>query len=91
MSNRAIDDGTFLTFKCPYEDCKLYIEVAKKELNCKIFRHGVLKNNNKQINPHSSKQICDNLSQQNAVYGCARPFKLIPKFDGYYPEQCAYI
>ena len=77
MSNRAMDDGTFLTFKCPYEDCKLYIEVAKKELNCKIFRHGVLKNNNKQINPHSSKQICDNLSQQNSVYGCTKPFKII--------------
>ena len=42
---------------CPH--CNDYIEII--ELNCCIFRHGVYKSNNEQINPHLDKEQCDNL------------------------------
>ena len=37
----------YLIVECPH--CKSYIYILKKEINCKIFRHGVDKSNNKQI------------------------------------------
>ena len=44
------------------------------ELNCRIFRCGVLKLNGLQINPHSNKNICDDLTANNLIYGCGKPF-----------------
>ena len=35
------------------------------ELNCRTFRCGVLKSHGEQINPHSNKTICDDLSSNN--------------------------
>ena len=43
--------------QCPH--CEQYMELVKKEINCAIYRHGVYKNN-KQIDPHSSKQFVMN-------------------------------
>jgi len=43
--------------KCPH--CEEYIIIEK--LNCGIFRHGVIKTNGQQINPHASKEMCDDL------------------------------
>ena len=40
---------------CPH--CSFYILI--EQLNCCIFRHGVFKNNNEQINPHEKKENCD--------------------------------
>ena len=51
----------YLIVECPH--CKSYIYILKKEINCKIFRHGVYKSNNKQINPHMKKEECDYLSR----------------------------
>ena len=42
--------------------------------NCRIFRCGVLKLNGLQINPHSNKNICDDLTANNLIYGCGKPF-----------------
>ena len=66
----AIEDNEFIIFKCPHEECQQYIMVAKKELNCKIFRHGVRKQNFEQMNPHAPKNECDTLVRSNSVYGC---------------------
>ena len=49
MSNSVIEDGEFLIFPCPHEDCNQYIMVSKKEINCHIFRHGVRKHNFEQM------------------------------------------
>ena len=72
---------------CPH--CKLFIEI--EEINCAIFRHGVLKNTNKQINPHSSKEDCDRYVKNNMIIGCGKPFKLIHINNEYKTEICDYI
>jgi hypothetical protein len=61
-------------FKCPH--CNGMICVRKCDLNCKIFRHGVMKGTMTQINPHASKEICDKLSAEDKIYGCGKPFKI---------------
>jgi hypothetical protein len=58
--------------KCPH--CKNSILIS--ELNCKIFRHAILKSNYEQINPHSTKIECDFLIENNLIYGCGKPFKI---------------
>ena len=58
---------------CPH--CKEHVLI--EQINCAIFRHAVLKSNNQQINPHSSKEICDNLFNNKQIYGCSKPFKII--------------
>lgn len=86
----AIEDNEFIIFKCPHEECQQYIMVAKKELNCKIFRHGVRKQNFEQINPHAPKNECDTLIRSNSVYGCGCPFEIVKIAGKYYPKVCEY-
>lgn len=73
--------------ECPH--CGFMVEILA--INCGIFRHGVLKNNNQQINPHGSKVYCDDLIQKDLIYGCGKPFQLIKKNDTYSAITCAYI
>lgn len=72
---------------CPH--CKEYILI--EELNCKIFRHGVIKTSGQQIPPHSNKQLCDELYKQKLIYGCGLPFQIILKNGFLIPEICDYI
>ena len=72
---------------CP--NCNEFIIIEK--LNCGIFRHGVLKNNGVQINPHSPKKECDYYINNNLIYGCGKPFKIICKDNTFYIEVCDYI
>jgi hypothetical protein len=58
--------------KCPHCDDFIYIE----KLNCRIFRHAVYKKNNEQIDPHTPKNICEKLINNNEIYGCGKPFKI---------------
>jgi len=71
--------------KCPH--CNDNIIIYHTDINCKIFRHAVYKHNLQPINPHSSKQICDDLVLNNQVFGCAKPFT----FDGINAKICDYI
>jgi hypothetical protein len=83
-----IDDIYF--FKCPH--CNNYIAVEKNQVNCGIFRHAVYKNDNNPIDPHATKNICDELVKTDKVYGCAKPFKLVIMNDGTnYVTSCDYI
>lgn len=61
------------TVKCPHCDEYILIE----QINCAIFRHAVIKSSGNQLNPHSNKNICDDLIFNNAIYGCGKPFKVI--------------
>ena len=79
----------YLIVECPH--CKSYIYILKNEINCKIFRHGVYKSNNKQINPHMKKEECDKLIKQNLIFGCGKPFKLIKEKNEYKAITCDYI
>ena len=83
MSNRKLD----LIINCPHCNDIVLIE----ELNCKIFRHGIIKNTCEQINPHATKIECDNYIKNNLVYGCAKPFRIIEYENNYSVEICDYI
>ena len=72
---------------CPH--CNNYIII--KELNCGIFRHGIYKNSGNQINPHASKEICDELVKNNLIYGCGKPFQIIEINDVLELKICDYI
>ena len=61
-----------IIIKCPH--CSEYIIIV--ELNCSIFRHGIMKTTGIQIDPHSTKEICDNLIKTNIIYGCGKPFMI---------------
>lgn len=71
-------------FACPH--CGGYIQVAKTDINCQIFRHGQYKSG-QPVPPHASKHVCDRLVAENLVYGCCKPLK----FDGQTVRICDYI
>lgn len=77
-----------ISVTCPH--CEGEIIVAEKEVNCKIFRHGVLKNKGKQVNPHAPKAECDRLVAEKRVFGCCKPFELIKKEDKWVAVKCEY-
>lgn len=62
-----------LIVKCPH--CDEFIIIEK--LNCGIFRHAVYINSNKQINPHTSQDICEQLIKDKLILGCGKPFRII--------------
>ena len=77
-----------LVVECPH--CKECVVIEK--LNCHIFRHGVLRETGKQMDPHAPKEVCDELSTNNQIFGCGKPFKVVKKEDGIYiSEICEYI
>jgi hypothetical protein len=57
---------------CP--TCNIPIIIQK--LNCKIFRHGVIKSTNKQINPHATEVECNYYIKNDLIYGCGKPFTI---------------
>ena len=89
QENQKNKKDEHVILQCPY--CEEFILIYKKEFNCKIFRHAYYKSNNQQIDPHSSKEVCDNLIKENKIYGCAKPFKLIENNQSYKLEKCDYI
>jgi hypothetical protein len=83
-------DDDHLIVPCPhcYEDMVIYLS----ELNCHIFRHGVLKKNGQQIDPHLKKRICDFLFFNKLIYGCGRPFRIVKIGEKKYKSEiCGYI
>ena len=77
-----------LIVQCPH--CNQYIEVI--ELNCRIFRCGVLKSDFSQINPHSSKEECVNMKNSDIIYGCGKPFRIFQdESHALKVEKCDYI
>jgi hypothetical protein len=73
--------------KCPHCDDYIIIE----QINCAIFRHGVLKSNLTQINPHLAKSECDRLKESDLIYGCGKPFKVIFSNNEWCGIICEYI
>ena len=78
---------------CPH--CDEYILIFLKELNCRIFRHGVYKDTLQQIDPHTPKEICDKLLEKKLIYGCGSPCKIIDENNNnekiYKAIVCDYI
>jgi hypothetical protein len=73
--------------KCPH--CNEFIIISK--INCGIFRHGTLKSNLKQIDPHSLKELCEYFITNDLIYGCGKPFKIVLKDNTFETEICDYI
>ena len=73
---------------CPNCNDMVYIKI--KEFNCRIFRHGIYKNNYKQIDPHLNKIECDRLFNQKLIYGCGKPFKIVNIENSYKAIVCDY-
>ena len=75
--------------ECPH--CKIPVLIEK--LNCAIFRHGSLKSDGQQIDPHSSKELCDYYIEKNLINGCGKPFKVIKdeNSNNYVAVICEYI
>lgn len=82
------NDRKIYTFNCPH--CDIFIEVEHNQVNCQIFRCGVYKHNNTQVNQHLNKSTCDELSNGGKVWGCCKPFRF---FHGEQPyvDICDYI
>ena len=73
---------------CP--NCNDYIIIS--ELNCCIFRCGIYKKTNTQIDSHLSKEKCDILIKNDLIYGCGNPFKIVIEDDGtWIVQKCDYI
>lgn len=68
---------------CP--NCNMPIEIV--EVNCGIFRCGILKTTFQQIPPHCRKEECDHYVKEDLIYGCGNPFQLINGI----VEDCDYI
>lgn len=78
-----------LEFECPH--CFNLVIVNSNEINCGIFRHGILKETGQQINPHETQANCDKFIRDNLVYGCAKPFEIKKVGDKYEISICDYI
>ena len=86
---------TELYLQCPH--CNDMMELIKEQINCAIYRHGVYKDTGQQIDPHASKEVCDDLVKKGLIWGCGKPFKLFQNKNPtngntvYYVERCEYI
>ena len=77
-----------LSTYCPH----CYERVFIDEVNCGIFRHGLLVTTGKQIEPHLSKEICDYLVKEQLILGCGKPFQVFFDNTGQlHAEPCGYI
>jgi hypothetical protein len=72
---------------CPH--CTCFVEIL--ELNCRIFRHGIYKENGQQINPHAPKAECDTLFSEGRIYGCGKPFTVVQNDDAWEAQVCDYV
>lgn len=61
-------------YNCPHCDAELIIN--DNDINCGIFRHGVIIQTLQQINSHETEERCKFYSDNNLIYGCGKPFKI---------------
>jgi len=72
---------------CPH--CNLCVLIEK--LNCRIFRHGIIKKTGKQMDPHTPKELCDEYIKHEDIYGCGKPFMIVEHKTGFTAIICEYI
>ena len=77
-----------MCYETRHMDCN--VPVLIEQLNCRIFRHGILKSNNTQINPHASKEECDYYIKNDLIYGCGNPFRILENNE-FKTVICEYI
>lgn len=72
---------------CPHCNELIIID----QINCGIFRHGIFIETKQQIDPHAKKIDCDFYLQNNMIYGCGKPFKIIWENNTIKAIECEYI
>jgi len=88
MTTNVLDLENDIIVICPH----CFIHVLIEKLNCCIFRHGMLKTNGQQIDPHASKELCDYYVFKDMISGCGKPFQIIKSTnDEYVAVICDYI
>jgi hypothetical protein len=65
--------------RCPR--CRIQIEVLAKNMRCRVFRCGVYKKSLRPINPHSSLKACTKMLNDDLIYGCTQPFKILQNME----------
>jgi hypothetical protein len=73
---------------CPH--CGNLVFVYLQELNCKIFRHGVYKSTYLQMNPHETRENCEDLVAREEIIGCGKPFEIQFANGEYSLQPCEY-
>jgi hypothetical protein len=78
-----------IELRCPY--CKQLIILNK--FACNKMRHGIVKYENKLINPGMSDAMALNLARLGLIYGCGKKYKISVKMQKngvqtYYAEKC---
>ena len=81
------DSCKHITTNCPH--CMGIVVIT--EINCSIFRHGVLKSTGQQIHPHATQQECKSFLERDLIYGCGKPFQLIQLAGKHVTRICEYI
>ena len=77
-----------ITVECPHCNSPVIIE----KLNCAIFRHGIYIASGQQIHPHMAKEDCMKLIEENKIYGCGLPFRIVlHKENMYQAIKCDFI
>lgn len=84
-----MDSEGFYHFDCPH--CAGTIIVHRNELNCRIFRHGVYRNNLQPMNPHAPQAECERLVSENQIMGCGKPFQVVETDGVLHTVECGYI
>jgi hypothetical protein len=85
MSDIFVDKDIF-RYKCPH--CDLWTEVPEKDLNCKIFRHGVYKSNFHPINPHASQEEIARI--KDTILGCGGPHQIYCEDGKWKVKPCSW-
>lgn len=80
--------GDTYHFSCPH--CNGRIIVEKNEVNCQIFRHGIMKDST-GVSPHLPQKECEELLSSGRVLGCMKPFRFVFAEPENYVEICDYI
>jgi hypothetical protein len=75
-------DQLMMMLRCP--NCLHFVII--EQINCGIFRHGVLPNG-QQLPPHASREEC-----ARAVSGCGKPFQVVKtESGGFVAKRCGFI
>lgn len=83
------NNSEYFIILCPH--CSAEILIFKNEIACAIFRHGIYKSNGQQLNPHASKEECENAFNNGLIFGCGKPFRVSLNSNGLTAEECDYI
>ena len=69
--------GTLIyTATCPH--CEGVVIVRRNMIKCGVMRHAVMKKTGVQVGPHTGKYICEMLVKEKKIYGCGKPFRVLP-------------